>query len=168
MKRVAILVVVIICIAVFTANAQSEITPSMYMIGRGLTVLDSQQLSNYGLDNTNLLDLDFSFCMYMYHDKAFGNEIVWYDDGELYLAVDLIGSLLGASNDEYALSSVFEDFCNAYEFDALGFGDKDNSYFNDDLSHFAVLAKFAGESQAHFIKTKEQFFNTLHTDVIGE
>lgn len=124
MKKVFLLVLALVLVG---ALALAEgVAPSMFLVGRGLMVLDEDQLSSMGSDGTDsesFKGLEGSTMCGFAPSEESTPAIILYDGEKLYIAFDMTSMFGDGTMDSKAIGSVFIDFCNAYDYDILFFSE---------------------------------------------
>ena len=135
MKKVCLLVLALVLVG---ALALAEgVEPSMFLVGRGLMVLDEEQLRSMGSDGTgseSFQGLEGSTMCGFAPSEQSTPAIMLYDGEKLYIAFDMTSMFGEGTMDSKAIGSVFIDFCNAYDYDIFFFGEGDEGliYCRDD------------------------------------
>jgi len=160
-KRVLIIVLALM----LYAGAFADMTPSMFMSGRGLMVLDTNQLADMGVDMSGFnTEIDATMAIYLYDEPTFGNLILWYEDGVAYVTVDLSALLgHGMASTKKGISQVFIDFCKTFDFDICVFSGNDVTYYHpSNLKGYAIAQRLKNSPyETHLCFTQNGFFDEL-------
>ena len=161
MKRILIFVLALM----LCAGAFADMTPSIFMSGRGLMVLDTNQLADMGVDMSGFnTEIDATMAIYLFDDPTFGNLILWYEDGVAYVTVDLSALLgHGMASTKKGISQVFIDFCKTFDFDICVFSGNDVTYYHpSNLKGYDIAQRLKNShDEMHLCFTQKGFFDEL-------
>lgn len=162
MKKVFLLVLALVLVGVL-ALAEG-VAPSAFLVGRGLMVLDEEQMRSMGSDDTgseSFQGLEGSTMCGFATSEESTPAIMLYDGEKLYIAFDMTSMFGEGTMDSKAIGSVFIDFCNAYDYDILFFGEGNDGliYCRDDsvLEKMRSLAEDLSSVPDQIYQDKAEF-----------
>lgn len=165
MKRLLVLVLVLV-LMLGGMTAIAEMAPSAYMTSRGYMVLDSNQLSDLGVDTSALANAaDINFAAYLYNDPTFGNLIIWFKDRVVYATVNLT-ALLGGTPTAGGMLEVFIDFCRSFDFDIYMVGGPDVLYYHPaSIKGYTYGSNLQNVGEKKMYWTMDGFIDTIRDEV---
>ena len=169
MKNVFVLVLVLMLCAMAMAEGM---TPAAYLASRGLMVLDENQIAAMGGESSDSPDLNGLSYFLLSTVGENSPPIFAFNDGHImYIAMEM-GAMFGSPTmDGKALSQVFIEMCEMFDFDVYGFGSGDSTSFGYVYGDMDKLMEVAdvNDGALHDTKicqTKDEFFDTL-LDFVG-
>ena len=162
MKKIIVLVLALIIVTFAVAEGM---TPQMFLMGRGLMVLDESQMStpeDSSSDNGWMKDLD----VVVLSLPSEGAAAIAFSDVAFGMASAFSGNT-GSTNNS-SIIQAFVDFCKAYEFDAYfaQTNESENAFcYAADVGKLAELAEGTGEEMPieNQCTSKDEFLEAVQT-----